>query len=66
MGMMGQAIKKCGGQPFTAKHLHPIGKFEISGDDKGDPFIKLRAKSEQSLSACFRQGDETQLIEYKL
>ena len=31
--MMRETVKQRGGQTFVAKDLHPIGEFEIGGDD---------------------------------
>jgi hypothetical protein len=34
VGVMSQAIQKCGSQAFIAKDLDPIGELQIGGNNK--------------------------------
>jgi hypothetical protein len=62
-GMMGKAVQKGCSEAFIAKDLNPVRKLQVSRDDKGQAFIKLRAKSKQGLSTLVGKGDEAQLIQ---
>jgi hypothetical protein len=61
--MVSETIKQRGGQSFIAKDLHPIGEFEIGGDNQSKAFIKFRAESEKGLCAILGEGDETEFIQ---
>ena len=63
MSMVSEAVKQGGRQAFIAKDLHPIGEFEIGGDDQSEAFVKFGTESKKRLGAILRKGDETQFIQ---
>jgi hypothetical protein len=62
MGMMGQAIQKCGSQAFTAKDLYPVSEFQIGRNNQREPFVKFRAEGKESVCAIGRKGDEAESL----
>jgi len=63
LGMVSETIEQGSGQAFVAKDLHPIGKFEVGGDDQSEAFVQFRAEGKQGLRAVGGEGDKAQLIQ---
>ena len=62
--MMGEAIQQRRRELFvTGKDGHPLGKREISGDDRRAPLIAIRDQIEEQLAADAVKRDEAQLID---
>ena len=63
MGLVGQAIQKCGGESRFAKNLGPVGKAQVGRNDHRPPFVPFRQHLEEQVGAFFGEGDISQFIE---
>ena len=61
--MVGQAIEHGGGHLGVAKHLGPIGKGEIGGDQQRGIFVELADQVEQQLAAGLAERQIAQFVD---
>jgi len=61
--VVGQTIQQCAGQALGPKHLRPVLKRQVGGNDGGAAFVALGEGLEQQLRAGGRERDVTQFVD---
>jgi len=63
VSLVGEAVKKCGGEALIAKDLGPVHKAQIGSDEQSDVLIEGGTELKDQMGAGGGEGNEAKFIE---